>query len=838
MRVLKVFLLMLPVLSSFPSFGMIFNPSQIDDSLKIIEKVYLHTDRSTYYPSENIWFKAYIVDASDNTLSDYSNNLHVELISPAKKIIDSRIARIDWGLAHGDFILSDKLVSGEYILRAYTNYMRNFGDELFFNKVITIINPSDTLNSASQTENSLKIKPEISFFPEGGSLVDAVPSIVAFKVSDSNGKAIDVNGEIFTSEGEFVTAFKSMHKGMGTFPLTPVTGKRYLAIAYNTKGDTVTGTVSESFPTGIVLNVTGNKNKELLVTVRTNDETLPSLLNQNLTIGVSAHSQFYKKADFRMNSRAGRLTLPFDDLPEGIIVLTLKGPDKRPLCERLVYIHNNTEVSLRITTDKTLYKQRDSVSLHLSLSDTTDITGRSYLSLSATENIFTDNSTKFPQTISSWFLLQSDVRGAVEEPSYYFDPSNKNRLNDLDLLLLTQGWRDFEWKNKNVIFPPERGFTISGKVRKTLTDKPLKNALVNIGIFKTGNPVMRLVPTDSAGKFFLDGIYFTGSAKLIASTVDEKDRLKGWVLLDSLGYPYPEIPENLFQPKFTENDNQNLQYLSPDSKNQFIQYAEITNSVSRKYKLSDTIRPGEVNIIARRIDAPESARARSRRYLMSSPDREIIITPMEEKYNNTQQLIDYRLLRPVSSNMPIGSGIRMQNPLFMIDGVFVTEYELKTLPVSWVERIDVANNQAAIAVFKLSGLQGGPVDNKTANVMAQLGLGDKIRTGPMDGVISIITRNDYNSLGKKVFHSANIRISGYDEPRIFYSPKHHTTLGKDYKPDLRSTLFWEPDIEIGDNRECFVNYYNDDKSGKITVIVEGITSAGIPVSGQAEYEVK
>jgi len=282
--------------------------------------------------------------------------------------------------------------------------------------------------------------------------------------------------------------------------------------------------------------------------------------------------------------------------------------------------------------------------------------------------------------------------------------------------------------------------------------------------------------------------------------------------------------------------NQNLQYLSPDSKNQYIQYAEITNSVSRQYKLSDTIRPGEVNIIARRVDAPESGRAKSRRYLMSSPDKEIVITSMEEKYKNTQQLIDYKLLKPINSNMPTGSSSRMQNPLFMIDGVFVSEYDLKSLPVSWVERIDVANNQAAIAVFKLSGLQGGPVDKKTANDMAKLGLGDKVRTGQMDGVISVITRNDF-SLAHKVFHSANIRISGYDEPRIFYSPKHHTTLGKDYKPDLRATLYWEPDIEIGDNRECFVNYYNDDNPGKIRVIVEGITSSGIPVAGHAEYEV-
>ena len=282
--------------------------------------------------------------------------------------------------------------------------------------------------------------------------------------------------------------------------------------------------------------------------------------------------------------------------------------------------------------------------------------------------------------------------------------------------------------------------------------------------------------------------------------------------------------------------NWNINLLNQNS--QFIQYAEITNSVSGKYKLSDTIRPGEVNIIARRVDAPESARARSRRYLMSSPDKEIVITPMEEKYKNTQQLIDYRLLKPIPSNMPTGSGSRMQNPLFMIDGVFVSENELRMLPVSWVERIDVANNQAAIAVFKLWGAQGGPINNDAANDMAKLGLGDKIRTGPMDGVISIITRNDYNWSGKKVFHSANIEISGYNEPRIFYSPIHHTTLEKDYKPDLRATLFWAPEIEIEDNEQYYLNYYNDDNPGKIRITVEGITASGIPVTGKTEYEVK
>ena len=175
----------------------------------------------------------------------------------------------------------------------------------------------------------------------------------------------------------------------------------------------------------------------------------------------------------------------------------------------------------------------------------------------------------------------------------------------------------------------------------------------------------------------------------------------------------------------------------------------------------------------------------------------------------------------------------------MMDGVFVTENELRAIPVSWVERIDVANNQAAIAVFKLWGAQGGPIDNKTANDMAKLGLGQKVRTGPMDGVISIITRDGYSSeSGKTVLHSANMKISGYSEPRIFFSPRHHTTLEKDYKPDFRATLFWEPDVEIVDNKDYFLNYFNDDKAGKIKITVEGMTSSGIPVTGKAEYEVK
>lgn len=128
-------------------------PSE-DDSLKVIEKVYLHIDRENYLAGDDIWFKAYLIDALDHLLTDHSNNLHVELISPATKIILSRIIRLEGGLGNGDFKLPADISSGRYRIRAYTNYMRNFSDKLFFSKEITIVNANDN----GQDEIADKVK--------------------------------------------------------------------------------------------------------------------------------------------------------------------------------------------------------------------------------------------------------------------------------------------------------------------------------------------------------------------------------------------------------------------------------------------------------------------------------------------------------------------------------------------------------------------------------------------------------------------------------------------------------------------------------------------------------
>jgi hypothetical protein len=786
--------------------------------LVTLEKVYLHSDRDSYYPGDDIWFKAYLIDAADRLLTNYSNNLHVELISPSLEIIDSRVVRINDGLGNGDFLIPDTLQSGQYQIRAYTNYMRNFGYDLFFNKTITIINPKDAVKAFSDSISSASDKLEISFFPESGSLVDSVPSIVAFKALNAYGQGCNVTGEVYSSSGTMVTTFKSTHKGMGTFSINPLHGLNYYAVVKNQDGDVIKRAIPKSFPTGIVLNISRNKMNEPAVTVRTNIETLALVRGDDLALTVSARNIFLKKAEFRMKSLADRFIFPVDDLPDGIVSLTLAGPDSIPLCERLVYIQNKEDIKVNIETDKPVYNQRDSVSLKISLSESTGINPEAFLSLSATKNISSESSSRFPSTISSWFLLESDIRGPVEEPSYYFDQSNPDRFKDLDLLLLTQGWRDFEWKYKNYFYSPENGFTVSGRIRRKFADVPLKNARINIAVFTGGNPLIGAVPVDTTGRFSLGGVDLTGDARVVVSATGEKEHLQGWVILDSLNQSPANVQGKMTLTQLLPEDDQSKKVDLPVRDNQIIrkeinsilQYAVTNNSIRKKYRLSDTIPLGEVKVIAKRSDKPESARAKSQRYLMAlAPDIEYVVSPKSEVFNNVGQLLSF-VFHMNAGNL---SGLSYNNPLILLNGMNVGWEGIVSLPIEWIERVD--------------GLRPG---SAAAAAWGERGKG---------GVISVITRTDAPSDVKKyVYHSANIRLSGYKEPRIFYSPKHHTTLESDYKPDLRTTLFWEPNIKLETEKTFFLNYFNADNSSTVKIIVEGITSTGIPVTGKAEYEVK
>jgi hypothetical protein len=495
-------------------------------------------------------------------------------------------------------------------------------------------------------------------------------------------------------------------------------------------------------------------------------------------------------------------------------MITQFGLDDKPLCERLIYVQVNEEVGVIIETDKKVYKQRDLVSVNLSVNEDFGTGQEVFLSLSAKENIYTDRTSLFPSTISSWFLLESDVHGPVEEPSYYFDSSNPDRLKYLDLLLLTQGWRDFEWKYKELKYLPESGFQISGRLRKSLTNAPIKNATVTIGIFQGEKNIITTASTDSTGRFHLDLDNLTGSARVIVSAVDKKGNFQGRLVLDSTNYSPAEVQESKSQTilpvKENKLANENITLLQESD--------VVKKSIKREYTLSDTILIDEVTIVGKRKETPKEIHINQSRTVYGQPDKEVVITPELASLRSIKDLLIGRVAGVYSTQQ--GSGIRIRGygssfemgsePIFVLDGMVVSYAEISTIPLNWIDRVDVIMSEKAAAF----GVRGA------------------------NGVISVITKKAEDITYKPVSYSVNTEISGYDVPRIFYSPKHWSRLQTDYRPDLRSTLYWFPDIKVIANNDYVLKYYNADISATYQINVEGITSRGIPVTGKVEYEVR
>jgi len=216
---LSVALIGLP-LWALPGLNKKPDPADFNNVINLREKTYLHIDKTTYNAGEDLWFKAYLVDASTHRPDAASKIVYVDLIDPDNKIIASRIIKINDGCGDGDFKLAADLITGEYIVRAYTRFMQNFDEAWFFRKKIVvrssrsnrIANQDSTQNIVKDgnTDHAMTIpKPDVQFFPEGGYLVDDLLNQVGIKAVDSDGKGVDISGIIADNTGEQVKDFKT-----------------------------------------------------------------------------------------------------------------------------------------------------------------------------------------------------------------------------------------------------------------------------------------------------------------------------------------------------------------------------------------------------------------------------------------------------------------------------------------------------------------------------------------------------------------------------------------------------------------------------------------------------
>jgi hypothetical protein len=150
------------------------------------EKIYAHTDKNIYLAGELLWFKLYNVDADFHELMDVSKVAYVEVLNKDHTpVVQAKIA-LNQGIGSGSVELPVDINTGNYFFRVYTNWMKNFDADFYFEKPISIIN---TLKNDGTVENvTAQNKYDIQFVPEGGNLVDSNDRNVGLRVVDATGK--------------------------------------------------------------------------------------------------------------------------------------------------------------------------------------------------------------------------------------------------------------------------------------------------------------------------------------------------------------------------------------------------------------------------------------------------------------------------------------------------------------------------------------------------------------------------------------------------------------------------------------------------------------------------
>ncbi|MEO6289669.1 MAG: hypothetical protein ABIO76_07110, partial [Ginsengibacter sp.] len=241
------------------------------DGNQLQEKIYLHTDRSSYICGETIWFKAYVTAAATNKPLPVSKVVYVELLNRNRQPVLQQKIAVKGGFGNGSFELPFSMSSGNYQIRAYTNWMKNFPAEAYFRKPITIVNTKKNLDS---TAIASPVHYTAAFFPEGGNLVNGLRSKVAFKVTDNKSKGVDCHGMIVNESNDTVASFKTAHAGMGHFYLTPATGKNYRAVITLKNGYLLKKDLPKAYDAGYVMHVGDTLANQIQVSVAAAGENI------------------------------------------------------------------------------------------------------------------------------------------------------------------------------------------------------------------------------------------------------------------------------------------------------------------------------------------------------------------------------------------------------------------------------------------------------------------------------------------------------------------------------------------------------------------------------------
>ena len=818
------------------------------------EKVYLQTDKPYYSAGEDIWFKGYLVNATTLVPATLSQFVYVELINKLDTVMYRvKIKKDSLGFA-GHIKLKPELPSGNYSLRAYTYWMQNAPKEFFFSKNILIGNGIDdrvsskiaygtpvnglvpvtiTFTNASSnpisgkrvvitqnwasalkkktgmvTNNEGKIQlvisvdpkdnskknievslddqkyknnfflPEFStdfdvqFFPESGALLNNGLQSIAFKAIGKDGLSVEVTGKVFSDKNEEVAQLSTLHKGMGKFSIQTQPNESYYALVKRANGIEKRFELPKTEANGITIHLLYNRGKLLYEVV--NQTSTP-----NKSLYLLLHSRGKVYAIQPLKSLEG--LIPESLLPAGIASFSVIDSLGHTFCERLCFIRNNSFPTISLESNKPAYGKREPVELNLNVRSVLGepVIGSYSISITDSHTVKLDS---LADNIQSYLLLSSDIKGYVEDPAAYFVDNKNNTREKTDMLMMTQGWKRFNTSDivkgvfKQPTFYMEAGQALSGKVLN-LFNKPSKKS--NITMISTYRNTIRMTKTDSLGRYLIDGIEFPDSTTFFLKAKKPKS-LTDVEIVPELDY-FPKL--DVFIP-------------TPLNANSTIQEDYFKQSTEKYYYEGGmrAVNLSEVTVkAAKKMEGPTE-------YYSGMADNEITTEQLDKYPGMNLMNLFYTIAGVQVSGDKISIRGSMSSPMILVDNFEIQSMaEISYLTTNDIERIEIFKGASA-AIF---GSRGG------------------------SGVIAITLKKDVTLKATTPISLVHVVPLGYQKPAQFYVPKYEVdSVRNSSQPDLRTTIYWNPELVADSNGVVHVKFYTADKANDYSVVFEGLTNSG------------
>jgi hypothetical protein len=531
-------------------------------------------------------------------------------------------------------------------------------------------------------------------------------------------------------------------------------------------------------------------------------------------------------------SRAFTLTnIPTAALPAGVNHLTVFDESGTPLAERLFYIDREEPASLTIQTPDIAVGTRKKVTLELSLSEKgTAPKSFTNLSLTATQQSEIQRN-PYSQSIKTYLLLNSDLRGHIPEPGYYFTDITPEKKKALDLVLMTHGWRRFTWEKllnqplDSIQYQPQSGTELSGRLLRKGNNKPIANGTVTYLSRQNGQMTMRTEQTDDEGKFVLTDLLHANLSKVslkgIITDKGQKRARKQFVTFEldtatetlKTDWLIPADPVKLSSPEVEAEILSNTEKRELyDSLYNFDPDVRIVEGITvESEKELDFTRNKESPAYAKgtvTFEIPDEPRMKAQRDVFSVMAGKIGGVQITPTLNPANTIVQIR----GAVRIGVGDTVGHVAPKFMLNDMETDLQTIVYLPVDQIDRVEIYKGPDA-AIFGMD---------------------------TMGGVMAVYTKSGFEA--QKIVEAEeglySITLPGLQAPREYFSPDYSAEKPEHAKPDIRSLIHWQPVVITDSTGLATVEFWTSDNTGTIDIEIEGLTSNGQPIVKKTTIDVK